>query len=100
MLPRQTTRKAAGSVLLERQCVGSDEHRTQGLPVRTNSPPIPGKLIPCCDGGTADEEDPQPAELEDAGRLAPLTPAANDVILPKSEIKFNLSRTVDAIDAQ
>lgn len=77
MLPRQTTRKAAGRVLLERQCVGSDEHRTQGLPVRTNSPPIPGKLM-LGDGGMADE-DPQPAELEDAGRLAPLTPA-NDVI--------------------
>ncbi len=77
ILPRQTTRKAAGRVLLERQWVGSDEHKTHGLPVRTNSPPIPGKLM-LCEDGMADDG-PQPAELEDAGLLAPLTPA-KDVI--------------------
>ena len=87
ILPRQTTRNAAGSVLFDRQCVGSEEHKTHGLPVRTNSPPIPGKLIFCDDdddGGMAD------AELDDDGRLTPLTPA-KDVIPFKSIIQmYNL----------
>ena len=37
--PRQTTRKAVGSVLLERQWVGKAVQITQGEPVRTSSPP-------------------------------------------------------------
>ncbi len=36
--PRMTTRNAVGKVLLERQCFGRGEHRTQGLPVATSSP--------------------------------------------------------------
>ena len=47
--PKMTTRKAVGNVLLERQCFGRGEHRTQGLPVATSSPgsmldsPIPAR---------------------------------------------------------
>ena len=54
----------------------STEHSTQGLPVRTSSPPIPGKFI--CDPDAADEE-AQSTELDDAG-LLPLLTSFNDVI--------------------
>lgn len=57
--------------------MGSEEHKTHGLPVRTSSPPIPGKLM-LCEDGMADDG-PQAAELDDAGRLAPLT-LVKDVI--------------------
>ena len=49
------------------------EHRTQGLPVRTSSPPIPGKFI--CDPDATDE-DAQSTEFDDAGLL----PSFNDAI--------------------
>ena len=37
--PRQTTRKAVGSVLFERQWVGKEVQIIHGLPVLTSSPP-------------------------------------------------------------
>lgn len=89
MLPRQTTRNAAGRVLLERQWVGSEEHKTHGLPVRTNSPPIPGKLILWLEDGMLAEEGPQPAELDDAGRLAPPLTPAKDVITKFVSSQYN-----------
>lgn len=79
--PRHTTRNAVGSVLLERQCVGSDEHKTHGLPVRTSSAPIPGIVI-------GDPPTPPVAVLlhavepEDAGRLGPVSDAA--ILLQRS----------------
>lgn len=84
MLPRQTTLKAAGRVLLDLQWVGNEEHKTHGLPVRTNSPPIPGKLILWFEDGRLADEGPQPAELDDAGRLGPPLTPAKDVITKQS----------------
>ena len=93
MLPRQTTLNAAGRVLLERQWVGREEHKTHGLPVRTNSPPIPGKLMLCCrDGGMDDDDGPHPAELDDDAGRAPLTPA-KDVIASQSRQSIQITET-------
>lgn len=62
--------------MLERQWEGSEEHKTQGLPVRTSSPPIPGKLKGGAEvtgvGADVDVEDPQPVDVEDEGLLAVL----------------------------
>lgn len=92
MLPKQTTRKAAGSVLFDRQWVGNEEQRTHGLPVRTSSPPMPGKLMLLLLFAVlaANEELAGPVELDvDAGRLAP---PASDVISLSIKILFCFSK--------
>ena len=52
--------------------MGSDEHSTQGLPVRTNSAPMPGMVMDDGPPFDDDEDDATHDELdEDDGRLTP-----------------------------
>jgi hypothetical protein len=80
--------------------VGSDEHSTQGLPVRTNSAPMPGMVMDDGPPFDEDEEDATHDELdEDDGRLTPAR--TEEVIFTSFRLIFRFRRPDQATcDAQ